>query len=486
MKRADSLNYFLTLTLTLIMYVGFTTDSLAQAGDDEPDLFGVFAIIDEPPGPNCANGGLLIAAGPDLNLNGVLNFFEVHQTGYVCNGESGDGNGIPGPQGPTGPAGPAGPAGLQGDPGPQGPAGPAGANGTAGPPGAQGPEGPTGPAGPPGSGGYTTLIEASNESSGGGCGIETGTRIDVGLDNGDGAETENDGILGPGEIDNTFFACNGADGATGGVGATGPAGPAGATGATGPAGPAGATGATGPAGATGGVGPQGPAGPAGADGGVGPQGPTGPAGADATSICLSAEILLANGSCLNILDLLTGNKIAFISSVTTNGDFITSAAALFPDDCTGFTSGPDAGDCICQQLASAQSLDGLYKAWLAINPNNDPNINFVRSNNPYLMVGGDFLTDLIAVDYNDLTDGLGIDNQLDNDESGTVVAASHVWTAALPDGNGSGPVNTCMEWTSSDSGTLGFYGRSDRNNTSWASAAADTCDTLNRLYCFEQ
>jgi len=95
------------------------------------------------------------------------------------------------------------------------------------------------------------------------CGTEGGTRIDVGLDNGDGSDTANDGILGPDEIDDTFYSCNGADG---NVGPQGPQGPAGADGADGAVGPRGPQGEQGPVGATGAQGPQGEQGPAGDDG----------------------------------------------------------------------------------------------------------------------------------------------------------------------------------------------------------------------------
>jgi alpha-tubulin suppressor-like RCC1 family protein len=46
-------------------------------------------------------------------------------------------------------------------------------------------------------------------------GIGSSQRVDVGLDNGDGAGIAGDGVLQAGEIDQHFFSCNGADGTQG-------------------------------------------------------------------------------------------------------------------------------------------------------------------------------------------------------------------------------------------------------------------------------
>lgn len=115
----------------LVFSISVTTDSLAQLGDDEPNITTVFAIVPEAPGDNCETGGSIIASGLDTNGNRVLNFAEVQQIGYACNGDTGEG--IPGPQGPQG---------VAGNDGAQGPQGPAGTDGA---PGAEGPPGPPGP-----------------------------------------------------------------------------------------------------------------------------------------------------------------------------------------------------------------------------------------------------------------------------------------------------------------------------------------------------
>ncbi len=93
----------------------------------------------EPAGVNCANGGVLLQFGLDVNGNSVLDAGEVDPTlsRYICNGLQG----VAGPAGATGPAGVTGPAGSQG------PTGLTGATGATGPAGAIGPIGPQGPTG---------------------------------------------------------------------------------------------------------------------------------------------------------------------------------------------------------------------------------------------------------------------------------------------------------------------------------------------------
>ncbi|KAB1158396.1 LamG domain-containing protein [Tenacibaculum aiptasiae] len=45
--------------------------------------------IKEPIGPNCANGGIRVNSGNDLNYDGILNSNEITSTSYVCNGLNG-------------------------------------------------------------------------------------------------------------------------------------------------------------------------------------------------------------------------------------------------------------------------------------------------------------------------------------------------------------------------------------------------------------
>ena len=56
-----------------------------------PGQSPLLEVSEEPPGPNCPNGGVKIETGIDANENGSLDESEVTDTTYVCNGERGPG-----------------------------------------------------------------------------------------------------------------------------------------------------------------------------------------------------------------------------------------------------------------------------------------------------------------------------------------------------------------------------------------------------------
>lgn len=134
-------------------------------------------VTEEPPGANCAQGGVRIDTGPDNNLNGVLDPDEIENTFFVCNGEPG----VQGPPGPQGPQGPQGPGGEDGDDGDDG---------------------------EDGEDGFNSLIETMIEPPGANCEFG-GLKIETGLD------LNRDGVLDPNEVMATDFVCNGAEGQPG-------------------------------------------------------------------------------------------------------------------------------------------------------------------------------------------------------------------------------------------------------------------------------
>lgn len=146
------------------------TELVVSGGDDGND--GAAALVnvsDEPAGANCESGGQRIDIGLDNGdggataADGVLDAGEIDTTTYVCDGSDGtDGS--------------------------------------------------------DGSAGTITLIASTAEPEGANC-ATGGQRIDVGLDNGDGGGTADNGTLEEGEIDATSYVCNGDDGAAGADGA---------------------------------------------------------------------------------------------------------------------------------------------------------------------------------------------------------------------------------------------------------------------------
>lgn len=101
-------------------------------------------------GDQCPNGGITIETGIDENGNGILDTEEIDETQIVCSGKDG----------------------------------------------ADGADGADGP---------TTLISLSDEPVGINC-ATGGKKIEVGLDD------NNNGVLDPGEVDDTDYVCNGSGG----------------------------------------------------------------------------------------------------------------------------------------------------------------------------------------------------------------------------------------------------------------------------------
>ena len=249
----------------------------------------------EPPGDNCADGGIKVESGQDSIVS---------STTYVCNGAEGPQGpqGTQGEAGPTGPQGPAGPPGPQGETGPQGPQGSQGETGPIGPTGATGPQGPTG------TNGLNAFVNTAEEPPGKNC-ADGGVKIESGQDK---------------VVNATSYVCNGNEGPQGQKGDPGPAGPqgpagqAGATGPAGPPGPTGAAGPQGPAGPSGTTGPQGPAGPAGPSGPQGPegkQGEEGPEGATGISILAGGSSGNLSASATQYVDMFLLNSNATESNV---------------------------------------------------------------------------------------------------------------------------------------------------------------------------
>lgn len=163
---------------------------------------------------DCPGGGYLLSVGVDQNGDGAVSADEGALTRKLCNGARGP-VGIVGPAGEVGPAGDPGPAGPQGDagvPGTQGVQGEQGAMGfqgnpgTPGDPGAPGLPGTQGPPGDSGDDGFNSLVTVTPEPVGNRCQV-AGVFIQTGLDDGAGGGTPNDGILQPGEVDDSAYAC---------------------------------------------------------------------------------------------------------------------------------------------------------------------------------------------------------------------------------------------------------------------------------------
>jgi len=156
----------------------------------------LFNTTPETTGANCANGGVKVEYGLDVNSNNVLDVSEINATltKYVCNGTAG----ATGETGSQGVAGPTGAQGLIGLTGPQGLQGIAGTNGTNGINGLDG---------------KNTLANSTIETVGLNC-AAGGIKVEYGLD------VNNNNVLDVSEIDAalTQYICNGTAGAQGSQG----------------------------------------------------------------------------------------------------------------------------------------------------------------------------------------------------------------------------------------------------------------------------
>jgi hypothetical protein len=137
-----------------------STQYVCNGANGTNGLNALVSVTTEPTGTNCANGGNKVNVGPDTNGNGVLDASEITSTDYICSGTNGT-------------------------------------NGT------------NGSNGTDGANGLNTLVSIVSEPVGSNCG-NGGSKVTSGLD------SNANNILDAGEVTTTTYVCNGA---------TGPAGP---------------------------------------------------------------------------------------------------------------------------------------------------------------------------------------------------------------------------------------------------------------------
>lgn len=159
----------------------------------------------------------------------------------------------------------------------------------------------------------------------------------------------------------------------------------------------------------------------------------------------------------------TPGKRVFVTSTTTNG---------------GVGDGGTLGaDTICAGRATAAGLTGTFKAWLSVT-GDGPSTRFTQSALPYGLVDGT----IIANNWSDLIDGT-LAHAIDVDESGHVTV-SDVWTGTTTAGDPTAA--NCNNFLNSGAAVTGICGSTGQTNGFWTNSSTPTCDTLLRLYCFEQ
>ena len=154
--------------------------------------------VEEPNGNNCPNGGINVLFGLDLNSDEQLEESEVQSSFFICHGTEGtDGqNGTDGKDGTDGQDGTDGSNGSDGEDGMDGQDGVDGINGSDGQDGVNGADG------------FTSLSKISIEEPGDNC-YTGGLELQAGLDTNGNFQLEDE------EVEFTYYICNGANGADG-------------------------------------------------------------------------------------------------------------------------------------------------------------------------------------------------------------------------------------------------------------------------------
>ncbi len=163
------------------------------------------------------------------------------------------------------------------------------------------------------------------------------------------------------------------------------------------------------------------------------------------------------------------------TTLTPKTVFITSATV------TGDLGGIPGADALCNSLAAASSLPGIYKAWLS-DSTSSPATAFTKD---YMYVLPDGTT-IVADNWADLTYWGPIDD-IDQTESGSEVTNVLVMTNTNPDGT-TDIDQPCQDFTSASENeflTLGI----NFSGSQWTVYATGPCLSTfytYHLYCFEQ
>ncbi len=161
--------------------------------------------------------------------------------------------------------------------------------------------------------------------------------------------------------------------------------------------------------------------------------------------------------------------------------FVTSGAY------NGNLGGLAGADTICQQLATNAHRSGTWKAWLS-DDTYAAKDRLTQSILPYAK----FNNEIIANNWNDLVDGMGLSSAIDKTETGNSAGGTYgVWTGTNWDGGSLSP--NCLAWTSNYfrgnwDYVAGWMGSYDYYTfRAWTVSSGEAaCSSGFHLYCFEQ
>jgi hypothetical protein len=177
------------------------------------------------------------------------------------------------------------------------------------------------------------------------------------------------------------------------------------------------------------------------------------------------------GTCAGGECLVDAHRIVFVSSLLHDGNFGGLAGA----------------DTFCTEVAKEAGIDGDFVAWLST-AQVGPASRMTHFMGPYRLPSGE----LIANDWNDLTDGV-LAHPIDSDESGELPPAAgicqgeEVWSNASPAGGVLTQLD-CQGWTFNADSATSNAGLWSATMFPWSASGcvSITCSSMLPLYCFQQ
>jgi hypothetical protein len=162
------------------------------------------------------------------------------------------------------------------------------------------------------------------------------------------------------------------------------------------------------------------------------------------------------------------DKCIFVMSAGGNGNFLVD----LPEP-----NGLAAADYYCNNSADQAGLPGTYVAWMSDSTTNAG--DRVTSDGPYVTPAGDLVANSLA----DLVDG-SLNTAIDDDENGTTVPPTAVWTGTASTGLSTG--GNCLGWTDGTSSQQAIVGLNTSTSSEWTNSFSEFCDVSLPNYCVQQ
>jgi hypothetical protein len=153
----------------------------------------------------------------------------------------------------------------------------------------------------------------------------------------------------------------------------------------------------------------------------------------------------------------------------TGGRFVFVSSAQM----TGKIGGIAQANAMCTTLAAKAGLGGTWIAWLAEDGSGSAQSRLTFSGSWHLVTGERVAASKAAL-------GGSLEHAVDRTESGAAVTNGSAWTGVAPLFG-----LDCDGWSFGMDAIEGSIGDSSSTTKSWQASSSAACDTMHRLYCFE-